>query len=121
MKKKMVIGLIISIFVIVGISIASAVNTTAKKEEKQLNKIDSPLFNIRTQKILQNKDSKTNYQKGIFTNFLRMLKEERTIYIPELIKNIFGDENYYDDTVSAALTHLSCPPQCCKNNLKPQE
>ncbi len=59
MNKKMVISLIITSFIIIGISMVSAVDTQTKNEGKKLRKIDSPLFNIRTEKILQKKESKT--------------------------------------------------------------
>jgi len=71
MNKKIIIGVIIASFVMIGVGLVSAVNTQTKEKQKELEKIDSPLFKIRTGKaITAEKTTVRNKIRNIITNFL---------------------------------------------------
>ena len=84
MNKKILFIAILSIFIIISVGLVSAVNTqTKEKQNKELKKINSPLFKIRTQESIREEETPIkNKIKNIITNFL----ENRIFLIGRLIK-----------------------------------
>ena len=71
MNKKILIGSILAVFMLVAISYATAVNNNTNTEKKE-----SPLYGIRTRRVISEKI--TNIVENIKTKFLR----ERIFFIP---------------------------------------
>jgi len=73
MKKKILIFVILSIFMLVSITFASAIQTQNAVNKKKI----SPIFKIRIQNAL-NKQERREIVKNFLSNFL----EGRVFYIP---------------------------------------
>ena len=89
MKKKLLLGSILAVFMLVTISFASAINTT----NTQTTKKESPLYKIRIGRAISEKISQ------IFENIKTSFLGERLFYLPLFIKKInFVDEPTIYDT-----------------------
>ena len=81
----------------IGVSLVSAVNTQTKEKQKELEKIDSPLFKIRTKNAIKEETPIKNKIKDIITNFL----ENRVFLLKEVLINFMksnlkdSDESYH--------------------------
>ncbi len=81
MNKKIIIGVILASFVMIGLTMASALDTQTKEKQKNLEKIDSPLFKIRTNKFIKEKNQD-------FENTMSNFLNKRIFLIPYLIEKL---------------------------------
>lgn len=103
MDKKILIGVLLAIFVMVSVSMVSAVNTQTK-EKKELKKIDSPLFKLRTEEATK---EKTQDMKISFRNIIANFLENRLF----MRHSIFNDKDGGDEEPLGP----SWPPYCTYN------
>jgi hypothetical protein len=87
MKKKVVVLAFLAIFVLLGVGISSALNTTQEKEEKSkdLDKLDSPLFQIATMKAIKDPVEEKGAVYSFIIRFLDRFFNERIFYTPLLL------------------------------------
>jgi len=99
MKKKIVLGAFLATLIILGMGISSALNTTYKNKQKSedLDKLDSPLFQILTNKAInKDKESETLVQTFVI-KFLGRFFNNRIFYSPILqwLKKIISGPKLY--------------------------
>ena len=107
MNRKIIIGVILASFIMIGVGLVSAVNTQTREKQKELEKIDSPLFKIRTGNALtEEKTTMKNKIRNIITNFL-----ENRIFLR--LRSSFGEN-------TGLFTSKGSPSQCstcqCQTN-----
>jgi len=94
MKKKIVLGAFLATFIILGMGISSALNTTYKNKQKSedLDKLDSPLFQILTNKAINNDKERKTLVQNFVIKFLGRFFNNRIFYRPfiELLKKIIS-------------------------------
>jgi hypothetical protein len=139
MEKKVVLLAFLATFILLGMGISSALNTTQEKEEKSkdLDKLDSPLFQIATMKAIKDPVEEKGVVYNFIIRFLDRFFNDRIFYTPLLLllqrvyKRLRGletdngdpchtDKYYTNDCYSCAdthcqtLCHTSCPrPKLC--------
>ena len=81
MNKKIIIGVILASFIMIGLTMASALDTNSKEKQKKLEKIDSPLFKIRTNIFIKEKNQDSE-------NIAHKFLSKRIFLIPYLIQKL---------------------------------
>ena len=99
MNKKIIIGAILASFIMIGVSMVTAVSTQTKEEK--LNKIDSPLFKIRTKNSINEKT------ESVKTSFLK----ERVTILSRIFTKLFGSDT--DDDSNVLFWTLKGDPKNC--------
>jgi hypothetical protein len=100
MKRKLIIGSILAVFLIMTTSIGSVMGSETKNTETK----ESPLWKVRTRQAITEKIG--NIIESIRTSFV---SGDRAIFVP-LFENIRNENRLF----SVALTIFTCPLLCCK-------
>ena len=86
MKKRVILVAFLAIFILLGMGISSALNTIQEKEKsKDLDKLDSPLFQIATKKAINNPVEKKGAVYSFIISFLDRFFNDRIFYTPLLL------------------------------------
>jgi hypothetical protein len=87
MRKIIVFGAFLAIFVLLAMGISSALNSTHGKEDisKDLDKLDSPLFQIATMKAIKDPVEEKGVVYNFIIRFLDRFFNERIFYTPLLL------------------------------------
>jgi hypothetical protein len=104
MKKKILIGIVLAIAILIGISFSSVVGYRGVES----NRRDSPLFNIRTRRAIGrlSRDLTCNYDKNKKSVLLCPLKNNRAILIRKVIDNICKmDDKTYNKFISSVIAY----------------
>lgn len=122
MDKKLIIGAILAVFIIISVSMGSAVNTvqvTQKSVEKKLDKLDSPLFKMRSRDAIIDKNQQS---KEKIYYFIEKYFENRIFSITPIInlfiKKIFGvqesipEQNYRIMDTYSKCTYTADSARC---------
>ena len=98
MKKKLIIGSILAVFLLITISIVTAVGSETTTETKE-----SPLFRIRARQAISERVGDIIW--NIYANFLG---ESRLVFVPSLQRYIKGNELFTGASIKWATCACTC-------------